>query len=531
MSENNDAFNNDVNKNYNYDPAAFGWQVPPELSPPEENQAPAQSQESRPADINGGYTAAPVYDSAGTAQQYNYGAGQPTPPAPQEPTYYGEPSYNSNPYYYNSSQYDSAQYAPPHTEPSKSNKNPPVYGWSFSESAAPPAGPSKAEPMLPKKKKGGAGKFVALAVVLSLISGIIGGGVSYTLLKDSLANQQIQAPAVSSSEALSASPGIIAPGSAKSSVENVVAVAAPSVVEVSTEENTNNPFFGEYIQEGAGSGVILTEDGYIVTNNHVVRSATTVKVRTFEGKEYNAKLIGVDEQTDLAVIKIETTGLKPVSLADSSKIQVGQLAVAIGNPLGTLGGTVTEGIISAKDREILVENETMTLLQTSAAVNPGNSGGGLFDENGQLVGIVNAKSGETNVEGLGFAIPSNTVKTITDELMTNGYVSGRPKLGITVVTIEDMQTAIMYRLDTPGLYIASPGENKGLETGDRIISIDGQKVMSMADIRAILEKHTVGDTLTIRVERGDKTYDVPIVLKENVPQNASDFETQSKAGA
>lgn len=216
---------------------------------------------------------------------------------------------------------------------------------------------------------------------------------------------------------------------------DIVDETAPSVVEVFTETKQVSNWFQEYVTEGAGSGVILSEDGYIVTNHHVIDGANTIKVRLSNGQTYAAELTGTDEKTDLAVLKINASGLAAAKLTDSSTVRVGDFVIAIGNPLGELGGTVTEGIISAKDRKVTVDGEAMTLLQTSAAVNPGNSGGGLFDLNGELVGVVNAKSSGNDIEGLAFAIPANTVKEITQELIQYGYVTGRPQLGVSVAQI------------------------------------------------------------------------------------------------
>lgn len=181
---------------------------------------------------------------------------------------------------------------------------------------------------------------------------------------------------------------------------DIVDETSPSVVEVFTETKQVSNWFQEYVTEGAGSGVVLSEDGYIVTNHHVIDGANTIKVRLSNGQAYTATLTGTDEKTDLAVLKINASGLKAAKLTDSTTVRVGDFVIAIGNPLGELGGTVTEGIISAKDREITIDGETMTLLQTSAAVNPGNSGGGLFNLSGELVGVVNAKSSGNDIEGL-----------------------------------------------------------------------------------------------------------------------------------
>ncbi|MEG2489159.1 MAG: trypsin-like peptidase domain-containing protein, partial [Anaerorhabdus sp.] len=214
------------------------------------------------------------------------------------------------------------------------------------------------------------------------------------------------------------------------SLQDIIQKAQPSVVEIRTETVSNNFLLQEYVSEGAGSGVIITSDGYIVTNNHVIDNASTINVTLSDGTSYPATLIGKDAATDLAVIKIEATNLTMAVLGNSDGISVGDTVVAIGNPLGRLGGSATDGIISALDREITIDNETMTLLQTNAAVNPGNSGGGLFNSRGELIGIVNAKSSGSDIEGLGFAIPVNDVKTVAEQLINDGYVSNRASMGV-----------------------------------------------------------------------------------------------------
>lgn len=192
-------------------------------------------------------------------------------------------------------------------------------------------------------------------------------------------------------------------------VQNVAEKASVSVVEIYATITTRDYFNRTTSAQAAGSGVILTADGYILTNNHVIEGATSIQIRLTDGTTYTATLVDANSTSDLAILKISATNLTPVTFDNSDQIVVGELAVAIGNPLGTLGGTVSEGIISATKREIEIDNVTMTLLQTTAAINSGNSGGGLFNNDGNLIGIVNAKSSGTTVEGLGFAIPSNTV--------------------------------------------------------------------------------------------------------------------------
>ncbi|MDF2568002.1 MAG: hypothetical protein K0R90_1458 [Oscillospiraceae bacterium] len=302
------------------------------------------------------------------------------------------------------------------------------------------------------------------------------------------------------------------------SVADIAALTANSIVEITTETVTTGDRMGQYISQGAGSGVIITTDGYIATNNHVIDGASKISVRLKDGKTYTAKLIGKDSQTDLAVIKIDVTDLTPAVMGDSSKLVVGETVVAIGNPLGQLGGTVTDGIISALDREITIDGESMTLLQTNAAINPGNSGGGLFNGAGELVGIVNAKSSGSDVEGLGFAIPIKTAKTVIEEIMKNGYVTGRVQIGINVVDILDTQTAMMYRVQELGVYILKATEaNSQFQAGDRIVSIDGTKIESSSNVSSVIQKHSVGDVIKVVVERNNTEMTLSITLKESTP--------------
>ena len=319
------------------------------------------------------------------------------------------------------------------------------------------------------------------------------------------------------------------------SVEQVAALNQPSVVEIKTEKVTNSSFLQQYVQTGAGSGVIISEDGYLITNNHVIDGASTIQVRTSDGTTYDAVLVGTDSKTDVAVLKINASGLTPVTFGDSDTLNVGETAVAIGNPLGELGGTVTNGIISAKDRSITLDNQQMTLLQTNAAINPGNSGGGLFNSRGELIGMVVAKSSGSDVEGLGFAIPSNLVSRIAQELIANGYVTGRPALGVTVLSIENAQTAMQYGVNSLGVYITdvesgSAADKAGMQAGDRIISINNQVVESFADLSAALDNYAVGDTVEIMVSRGGSTVTLSLTLQEKknttLPQNENG-ETQT----
>jgi serine protease Do len=298
------------------------------------------------------------------------------------------------------------------------------------------------------------------------------------------------------------------------SVPEVYNRNADSVVEIRTETVQSAGRMGQYVFSGAGSGVIITADGYVVTNNHVVNGAQTIIVRLNSGESYRASLIGRDVRTDIAVLKIDAIGLKPVVFGDSGKLIIGEQSVVIGNPLGELGGTVTEGIISALDRDIVVDGESMNLLQTSAAVNPGNSGGGLFNNRGELIGIVNAKSGGFGVEGLGFAIPINTAASVIEQIISYGYVPGRPILGVRLIDITDPGTATYYQVQNTGVYVYESLALNGLQTADRIISINGREVYNTKEVRKIIEQYTVGDTVTVRVQRGISELDLEITLLE-----------------
>lgn len=307
------------------------------------------------------------------------------------------------------------------------------------------------------------------------------------------------------------------------SVKQVADATANSVVEIQTESVSTNPFFPQAVTSGAGSGVILSKDGYIVTNNHVIEGASKVTVKTKDGKSYNADFVGTDKTTDLAVIKIKAENLTPAVLGKSSDLEVGDVAIAIGNPLGELGGTVTSGIISALDREINVDNQSMHLLQTSAAINSGNSGGGLFNDHGELVGIVNAKSGGENIEGLGFAIPIDHAKTVIENLIENGYVKGRPSLGVV------LQAASTINSDKENVYIAEVEKGKaadkaGLKTGDQILKADGKNVTSISDVKEAIDSHKAGDNMSFTILRENETKEIKVKLGE---ADTTQTETQS----
>ena len=309
-----------------------------------------------------------------------------------------------------------------------------------------------------------------------------------------------------------------------SDVSDIVEKCKDSVVEITTESaSSGNSIFGQYVSQGAGSGVIISKDGYIVTNNHVVSGATSLKVTTTDGTEYDASVVGKDSQTDLAVIKVDANNLQAATLGDSDILQVGDPAIAIGNPLGELGGTVTTGIISATDRQITIDDETMTLLQTDAAINPGNSGGGLFNADGNLIGIVNAKESSTGIEGLGFAIPITPAQDIITELMQNGSVTSRPALNVSLYDYSSNNQG-QYSKYEDGCYIVQIVKNgaadkAGLKQNDRILSFDGEQIQSTSDVKNVLKKHKIGDTIKMVVERDSKKITVEITLQAQTQTN------------
>ena len=273
-----------------------------------------------------------------------------------------------------------------------------------------------------------------------------------------------------------------------------------------------------FSSSSVGSGIIMSADGYIITNNHVIEGMTAINVVLDDGTSYNARVIGSDARTDLAVIKVDAKNLVPAEFGDSDKLEQGDPAIAIGNPAGLqLQNTVTSGIISAINRDIIIEDRTMTLIQTDASINPGNSGGPLVNEFGQVIGINTIKVGISYYEGLGFAIPINTAKPIIDELISNGYIKGRPSIGINGQSIS-ARDAAFYGLPE-GLYVEyvhphSDAFKKGLRRGDVIIKMNGTKLSSTAEIKKIRDNFKAGDKVTITIFRNGKETDMTILLMD-----------------
>lgn len=385
-----------------------------------------------------------------------------------------------------------------------------------------------------KKKKSKKKIWLNAIAIVCAMSVCLGAGYLGGSMRESQENSEIgttQESGGSSKDTNSSSSGEYTSLSESSSgsdgkeysIVEIADMTAKTVVEITTETVVTGSVFQQYVSQGAGSGVIITSDGYIITNHHVIDGAESITVKLKDDTtEYKATLVGTDSKTDIAVIKIDAEDLPCAIFGDSSTLKVGETVVAVGNPLGSLGGTVTDGIISALDREIEIDGETMTLLQTNAAINPGNSGGGLFNTKGELIGIVNAKSSGTDIEGLGFAIPGNTAKSIAEDLINNGYVKGRISLGLTLVDITDTQTAMMYRVQKLGVYIleveeGGSADSAGLRSGDCIVSADGTEISSYSDFTKVIDSHSIGDTISIVVYRGRSNVECTVTLTEYVP--------------
>ena len=310
--------------------------------------------------------------------------------------------------------------------------------------------------------------------------------------------------------------------------EEIYKKVSPSIVSVIAETPNGT---------GTGSGVIMTADGYVITNNHVVEGAAQVTVQLSEGDQLAAEVIGTDEQTDLAVLKVTPEGeLTAAEFGDSDALQPGEYAYALGSPGGVqFANTITGGRISAINRDVTINDRVMTLIQTDASINPGNSGGALINKYGQVVGITSAKlSGNAfsaaSIEGMGFAIPINTAKEIVDELIANGYVTGRPSIGITGKNVESTDGSVsgvqVYSIDS-----RAKAAKEGLQVGDVITAVDGKPTPTMDDINSVKENKKAGDTLTLTVYRisSDKMINIKVTLMDAHDLEGDDPAAQQEA--
>ena len=386
----------------------------------------------------------------------------------------------------------------------------------------------------PKKKgfSGLSGKIVALALVCALVGGFIGAGVSGATTKVNKTSVQVSDREVAQVQTVKVD------GKTQMSMSEVYASNVNSVVSINVSATTN--YFGQTVQTAAsGTGFFITEDGYILTNHHVISDASSVKVTLYNGETYDAKVIGSDEDYDIAVLKIDVTGATPVVLGDSSKVAIGESVAAVGNPLGELTFSLTTGVVSALDRPVTFSTgSTMNLIQTDCAINSGNSGGALFNLYGEVIGIVSAKYSSysnTTVEGIGFAIPINDVVSLVKDIMTNGYVTNKAYMGITPQTMT-AQMAQQYRYDvTEGVFVCSVDPDSaaakaGLKLGDVITKMDDKTISSYEDLVAAKKSYSAGDTVTLTVYREGKTIEVELTfdaVPESAEANNSDQSTDN----
>ena len=360
-----------------------------------------------------------------------------------------------------------------------------------------------------------------IIIIVALITGVITSAMTYYIFKSKLGLTRN-----------SASNGNSGVKYEIQQIDNpVVAIAknvGPSVVDVKVKSTTQGMFGLLQNSDSEGSGIIYTDDGYIITNYHVISTAinnSTAKITVIlpnTSDEIDAKIVGYDKVTDLSVLKIEKTGLQKATFGKSSDVQVGELAVAIGNPLGeNFASTVTGGYISAVNRKITTDGRTYNLLQTDAAINPGNSGGALANSKGEVIGINSVKVAEEGVEGMGFAIPTDDAIPIIDQLIKNKKIS-RPYIGIAGFDL-DQDTAKQYNL-VEGIYVSevqagSPAQQAGIQKGDIITQIDGKDAKTMDNLNSYKNTKNVGDKVTLKVYRQSKYVDIQLTLLEDTSTN------------
>ena len=392
----------------------------------------------------------------------------------------------------------------------------------------------------PKKRRRKSGNIArsAVALVLAAAMGFVGGFVGARVgnTGGKVVIQQVAPSSTSSSDSGSASAVNTASGMTTAQVSEMV---SPSVVVITTEQVVYSQWswYGQsQVESGAGSGVVISSDGYILTCAHVVSGASNITV-TIGDTDYPATVVGEDDTSDVAVLKIDATDLTPATVGNSDSLAVGESVLAVGNPLGELGGTVTSGIVSALNRSVTIQGtsstNTMSLIPMDASVSPGNSGGGLFNMNGELIGLVNAKSSSSDAEGLGFAIPISDVRSIITDIMENGAVTDKAYMAITAGTMNE-QMAAQFNIDvTEGVFVYSvvkggAGEKAGLRLGDVITKMGDKTLTSRQDLSAAMKGYRAGDTVTLTVYRGGQYIEVELTFDAQ-PQTTGSEENNTQS--
>ena len=402
----------------------------------------------------------------------------------------------------------------------------------------PPAEKPAKEPKEAKqKKKGGFFKTIAIAVVCALLGGIAGATITEEILDERMDRMEDRLEALNEYHSVvETQPGNTLLFDSSSRHENalhasqVYDLALNQVVGITTEVTYTN-FFGMTSSSAVtGSGFIVTSDGYILTNYHVIEDAYTgnldVSVMLYDGTTYTAAIVGTEPDNDIAVLKIEAEGLNAAELADSDELLVGDKVYAVGNPLGELEFSMTTGYVSAKDRVIATGqgSDAISMFQFDAAVNSGNSGGPVYNELGQVVGVVTAKYADTGVEGIGFAVPISDAAAIANDLITKGYVTGKAQLGVTINTNYNSMYAQYYGWPM-GAYVdavtaGSCAEEAGIVPGDIITSLGGEEIKSYDDLKSAIKRHSAGESVDIELYRADESRTVTVILDESVPESA-----------
>ena len=438
------------------------------------------------------------------------------------------------------------------SEPSQQSSN--SYPYSFEQPFDAQQQPFAAQPQpsapVPeqKKKSGKAGKIVALLLACALVGGGSGFGAAALMQKNAAAQPQSTTQASSDAsvmleakrQAAALQVASVDTGKVLTPSE-VYAQNVNSTVGITTSITTN--YFGyQTTSAAAGSGFILTQDGYILTNYHVVEGSNSIKVTTYDGTSYDAQLIGYDESNDIAVLKIDATDLTPVVLGDSDTLNVGDTVVAIGNPLGELTFSLTTGVVSALDRPVtLSTGTTMNLIQTDCAINSGNSGGALFNLYGEVIGITNAKysssgsSSEASIDNIGFAIPIDQVRSIFESIITNGYIV-KPYIGVTVsdVSSESQSYGLPQGAAVRSVTENGPAAEAGLQENDIITAVNGETITGSNDLVKLVKASAAGDTLELTVYRQGQTTTLTLTVGEQktdaLPAQTTDQNQQSQQG-
>lgn len=412
----------------------------------------------------------------------------------------------------------------------------------------PPVKPPK---RVKEKKQGGMARLIVACLICALLGGIGGGALVAMQIPDSTtvdySGSQLNVSGADGTVTQTASP--VSSGDTMTGAE-IYSLGCAQAVGISTDITYTNYFGAQSTAAVTGSGFIVTSDGYIVTNYHVIADAYTgdyqVTVMLYNGDKFDAKIVGVEEASDIAVLKIDATGLSAATLGNSDSMQVGETVYAIGNPLGELSFSMSSGMVSALDRDITTQDSTTgqtttnNMFQIDAAVNEGNSGGPVYNEYGEVIGIVTAKYSDTGIEGLGFAIPINDVSSIVDELIKNGYVSGKANFGITVTTVDS--TVAQYYNMVEGAYVysvtsGSCSDKAGLKVGDIITAINDVEVTSASELTSEKKNFKAGDTVTLKVYRQPddnskkgEYIDIEVTLDENVPTSAAEESSDTDSG-